>query len=254
STQVLSNEDNKAVTWVGSLALQDSHPRKTATPREGHDRSTGRMIPRPNHPPPQMKVHYQPYHRRNGRVNRHPRRRQHTSASSDRRNGNGHEAKLKPDDIMFFDPAETGVRTFILRFKQIAAIYGDGPVLMVLPRCLRGEALKWLTGLEPETILTMNDSMYEWETELLKQFGKSRQQALQKALYLRYRFINRTGLSISSYFTRKIALLREAGISDQIQIVQHLYDGLEAQLQVLCPVDEYADDFSLRLMSPVAKS
>ncbi|EDN04527.1 predicted protein [Histoplasma mississippiense (nom. inval.)] len=102
---------------------------------------------------------------------------------------------------------------------------------LILPRCLRGEALEWLTGLEPDTVQAMNDGLFCWETELLKHFGKSRQQALQEALFLRYRFSNRNSLSISSYFTRKIALLREAGIADQIQLVQHLYDGLEAQLQ-----------------------
>ncbi|OJD23282.1 hypothetical protein ACJ73_05367, partial [Blastomyces percursus] len=151
--------------------------------------------------------------------------------------------KLKPEDIMIFDPEETGVRTFILRFQQISHIYGEESVLMVLPRCLRGEALEWHIGLEPETIQDMNEGLYFWETELLKQFGKSRQQAMQEALYLRYRFSNRHTLSISSYFTRKIALLREAGINDQIQLVHHLFDGLEAQLQVTCPIDEFADDF-----------
>ncbi|KKZ67372.1 hypothetical protein EMCG_01101 [[Emmonsia] crescens] len=89
----------------------------------------------------------------------------------------------------------------------------------------------------------MNDDLYCWEMELLKQFGRSRQQAMQEALYLRYRFSDRHNLPISSYFTRKVSLLREAGITDQIQLVQHLYDGLEAQLQVSCPIDEFADDF-----------
>ncbi|OJD14939.1 hypothetical protein AJ78_04754 [Emergomyces pasteurianus Ep9510] len=93
---------------------------------------------------------------------------------------------------------------------------------MVLPRCLRGEALKWLIELDQEIVEDMNSDLYVWETELLKQFKKSRQQAMQKAL---------------------IALLREAGITDQIQLVQHLYDGLKAQLQVTCLIDEFAHDF-----------
>lgn len=89
---------------------------------------------------------------------------------------------------------------------------------LILPRCLRGEALEWLIDLESDTVQEMNDSMYIWETELLKQFGKSQQQAMQEALHLHYCFATRHTLSISFYLTRKIALLREAGINDQIQL------------------------------------
>ncbi|KKZ67373.1 hypothetical protein EMCG_01102 [[Emmonsia] crescens] len=68
-------------------------------------------------------------HRNHGR--HRPRRNNHhrryASPSPDHRRGNNHHTKLKPEDIMMFDPEETGVRNFILRFQQIARIYGDRP-------------------------------------------------------------------------------------------------------------------------------
>lgn len=166
------------------------------------------------------------------------------SPFSDHCCGNNHHTKLKPEDIMMFDSEETGVCNFILWFQQIACIYGDCSVLMVLSWCLCGEALEWLIELKSDIIEIMNDDLYCWEMELLKQFGRFWQQVMQEALYLCYCFSDRHNLLISSYFTCKVSLLCEAGITDQIQLVQHLYDGLEAQLQVSCLIDEFADDFS----------
>ena len=65
--------------------------------------------------------------------------------------------KIRPNDLMIFDPTETKVSFFVRRCQQIATLEGEKAVLRVLPLCLKGEALvvhvlvgSPETGHEPE--------------------------------------------------------------------------------------------------------
>jgi hypothetical protein len=49
--------------------------------------------------------------------------------------------KIRPNDLMIFNPAGTKVSFFVRRCQQIAALEGERAVLRVLLLCLKGEAL-----------------------------------------------------------------------------------------------------------------
>lgn len=68
--------------------------------------------------------------------------RYNSSPASEHRHGRSHHSKLKSDDVMIFDPADVDVHTFILWFNQIAALYRDEVVCIVLSWCLQSKALE----------------------------------------------------------------------------------------------------------------
>ncbi|OAX82771.1 hypothetical protein ACJ72_02875 [Emergomyces africanus] len=86
--------------------------------------------------------------------------------------------------------------------------------------------------MTPSSFRGRNNSTYEQRSGLL---GNRTIEAIREIQttslvgdpILAISITSRNNLSISAYLTRKIALLREAGITDAIQLVQHLYDSLE---------------------------
>ena len=155
------------------------------------------------------------------------------------------ESHLRPNDVMLYDPAETNVALFTRRCHQIAEREGERAVLRVLPMCLKGEVLEWYTSLGAELRIKMNLSLAEWEKQMLQQYRPNRFDALREAEKLKFRFDCAGSPSLNQYFTKKINLLENAGITDPADIVQHLHTGLDAQLALVTqfndgsPVDEF---------------
>ncbi|OJD11413.1 hypothetical protein ACJ73_09543 [Blastomyces percursus] len=90
----------------------------------------------------------------------------------------------------------------------------------------------------------MNTALFHWDEQVLQRFGISRLEAMREARRLTYRFSNRSELSLPKYISRKTTLLREAGITSDIDLVMAVREGLEAQLQVACPIDEWLQAFA----------
>ena len=141
--------------------------------------------------------------------------------------------RLLPVDVMLFDPAEGNVAFFTRRFRQIADLEGDRAVIRVLPMCLKGEALEWYTALDLESRTKMNRDITEWEAQLLQQYRPNTVDALKEAERLKFRFDQTNALSLNQYFTKKVNLLEDAGITDQVNVVRHLHAGLDAQLALV---------------------
>jgi hypothetical protein len=154
------------------------------------------------------------------------------------RNDEDCPVKIRPNDFMIFDPSETKVTFFVRRCQQIAALEGDKAVLRVLPMCLKGEALEWYTSLSEPLRREMNEDLSVWETQLLQQYRPNRFDALREAERLQFRFGKADSLPLNLYFTKKVNLLEDAGITDPDMIVQHLHAGLEPQLGLVSDFKE----------------
>ena len=70
--------------------------------------------------------------------------------------------KLKPTNIIIWNPKEHSAAFFIDRFRDVAEIEGDVEVLYVLPRCLKGDVLEWHTFLPPRIKSVINRDLNEW--------------------------------------------------------------------------------------------
>lgn len=75
---------------------------------------------------------------------------------------------------MMYDPEKTAITFFIRRFRHIANIEGERPVLRVLPMCLEGDAVEWHNSLSDVVLQDMNTSLAVWEDELLREFRPNR--------------------------------------------------------------------------------
>ena len=71
--------------------------------------------------------------------------------SPDRPDHEQSRTRLKPEDIMLYDPKATGVALFIKCISQIADLHGTSAVLKQLTLCMRGEAIEWYASLEEDT-------------------------------------------------------------------------------------------------------
>ncbi|EFQ99113.1 hypothetical protein MGYG_02126 [Nannizzia gypsea CBS 118893] len=70
-----------------------------------------------------------------------------------------------------------------------------------------------------------------------------------EATRMKYRFSNRDNVPISSFLVPKVNLLREAGITFDDDIVHHIYDSLEPQLQTSRPIDNDYNDYTVEDLS-----
>ncbi|OJD15537.1 hypothetical protein ACJ73_08975 [Blastomyces percursus] len=84
--------------------------------------------------------------------------------------------RLRPDDLMIFDPANTDVMFFIDRVEFMAESWGDTVILRLLPLCLQGEAREWHTALHPVLRRQMNSDLDLWFRELQALQGKGKEQ------------------------------------------------------------------------------
>ena len=138
--------------------------------------------------------------------------------------------RLKAQDIMEFDPRKHKVALFIKRIDQMTAMYGRQSVLVVLPLCVKGDALEWYTGLNQGTIDQMSNSLAVWKDQLRRRFAIDAMDALDEAHRLRFRWDREEQMDLRQYVTRKVMLLEEAGIMDEDQQVRLIWRGLDANL------------------------
>ena len=174
-----------------------------------------------------------------------PREERHRSASM------MHEPryKLKPTDLMIWDPKEHSASFFIDRFRDVADIEGDAEVLHILPRCLKGDALEWHTFLPSSTKLIMNRDLAEWERQIWDEFKPNESAAAMEAKRLKFQFSTIDEIPLGTYLRKKAALLRDSGIRDDAAIIQMTWDGLDRRLRAIVPIKsgESWRDFQYRV-------
>lgn len=92
--------------------------------------------------------------------------------------------RLRPGHTMPWDPKERSVGFFINRFIQVARTEGESEVLLVLPLCLRDDAIDWHSRLTPTVWTAMDMSLAEWERQLPKNFLPNQAEAAARAKQL----------------------------------------------------------------------
>ena len=158
--------------------------------------------------------------------------------------------RLKPQDIMEFDPKRQKVALFLKRIDQMSRQYGNQAVLDVLPLCVKNDALEWYTGLNQNTTEQMSDSLAVWKDQLRRRFASDSMDALDEAYRLRFRWDREDTMDLRQYVTRKVLLLKEARILDEDQQVKLIWRGLDANLMSMVSplanggntVDGFAED------------
>lgn len=157
--------------------------------------------------------------------------------------------RLKPDDVMVFDPQDVDVNLFTQRLRFVANHEGVYPVLSVLPFCLKGRAREWHTTLGPHAQAAMSTSFDSALLMLEREFRKDPIQAREDANRLRFSFSSST--SLPEYLTKKVSLLRAAGAYDLEGLKYDLWYGLEDGLASLAPIIPYEplEDFCTRIRS-----
>lgn len=163
--------------------------------------------------------------------------------------GSERPRRLKPDDVMVFDPQEVDVHLFTQRLRFVATHEGVYPVLSVLPFCLKGRAREWHTTLGPQAQRMMSTSLDSALFMLEREFRKDPIEARQEANQLRFSFGG--SISLPEYLTKKISLLRAAGAYDLEGLKYDLWYGLEDSLASLAPIlqQEPLEDFCSRIRS-----
>ncbi|OJD24807.1 hypothetical protein ACJ73_03829 [Blastomyces percursus] len=158
-------------------------------------------------------------------------------------------ARLRPVDVMLFDPDEVDVAAFSSRLEFMAMQEGEDAVLRVFPLCLKGRALEWHNGLSPECKHEMAQALDITIDELRSEFQLSAGEAWEKAQALRFTFEKADELPQTAYITRKISLLRTASIEEPAMIKRLLWEGLESNLSLITPLipAERLDDFRRRI-------
>ncbi|PGG94943.1 hypothetical protein GX51_08334, partial [Blastomyces parvus] len=157
--------------------------------------------------------------------------------------------RLRAADVMLYDPEGVDVAAFVSRLEFMATLEGEAAVLRVLPLCLKGRALEWHNGLSPECQSDMAMSLAVAIDELRGEFQLSEGEAWDQAQELQFSFEKVAELPLTTYITRKINLLRAAGISDQAMMKRLLWEGLESGLAMITPLvpTERLDDFRRRI-------
>src|SRR2546421_2794928 len=152
--------------------------------------------------------HYSSRHARST-INREPRWTEPRDPSLDRPDHEQSRTRLKPEDIMLYDPKATGVALFIKRISQIVDLHGTSAVLKQLPLCMHGEAMEWYASLEEDTTEWMAYSLHIWASELRLRFQKDHLQCQKEADRLQFSFAREDTLSLRQYITRKRNLYDE---------------------------------------------
>ncbi|KAI5803550.1 hypothetical protein DFH27DRAFT_524948 [Peziza echinospora] len=167
--------------------------------------------------------------RRNGRRDRS--RNGHRERSREQERGS--RRTLKPEQVGYFDPAkkEQTATQFLRRVKQMSRLYGRGPVLEVVPLCLRGTAAAWHAGLPERSQDRMAESLSEFEKQLLRRYAPDEFTTEEKANKLKFYFDGPNAMEIHDYVSEKVGLLADAGIVDENEVVKRLWKGLDAELQ-----------------------
>jgi hypothetical protein len=157
--------------------------------------------------------------------------------------------RLKPDDIMLFDPKTVDVKFFIRRIKIVAAQEGEGAVLDTLPFCLKGRSLEWHTTLPEDVHEDLATSLSLWIRMLDQEFSKDPIEARRGARRLRFSFNEAAEMSLADYLTKKINLLNAAGTFDVETLKSELWEGLDAKLAYIArpEIGESLETFRRRI-------
>lgn len=252
---------------------QDSHPSRLERHSNSRSARRSRNRHRDDYPPSDSSdpedssssSSISDHHGRHRRKHRDRHRRHRRHRSRDRRDRNRSPSRerrrspqrprhrLKPEEILFFDPADTKVNFFIRRYHQIANIEGEDAVLLTLPRCLKGAALEWYTMRPADTIRRLDRSLREWDEQLTRQYQMPRMQARRAAEAFKFSFSKRETMPIATWLIKKTSMLHEAGVTEENDVVRYIYDGLEPLLQTACPIDEYGLDNDVDAYSQTIK-
>src|SRR5947209_2712852 len=114
-------------------------------------------------------------------INREPRWMEPRDPSPDRPDHEQSRTRLKPEDIMLYDPKAMGVALFIKRISQIVDLHVTSAILKQLPLGKHGEAMEWYASLEEDTTEWMAHSLNIWASELRLHFQKDRLQCREEA-------------------------------------------------------------------------
>ena len=177
--------------------------------------------------------------RQTGTTSRH---RQRSGEDEGHQNNDGalfHGVKrLRVDEVGTFDgtPDTPSAVAYGKRLTMLAGMYGERPVLATLPLCMKGRAATWFDGLEDEVATLMTESIEEWKIQLVRRFHTNPSQALVKADSMQHRFDDETEMDVREYISRKYGLYREAGETNQDNIVRRIHDGLDPTLAAAVPL------------------
>ena len=181
--------------------------------------------------------HYSRRHRRNNR-----------KRSSSRSPSHGRDRKLRPEDVMLYDPKTISVVAFTKRIKQIRNLCGKQAVLKVLPLCLRGKALDWYTHLSEDITEDMQYSLGTWIKHLERRFKRNPLDARREADRLKFRYSKETDLPLRDFIEKKVMLLQESGTFDEDQIVSRVWESLDPILMaIIRPEGQSLDRFTNKL-------
>jgi hypothetical protein len=157
-------------------------------------------------------------HFRCGKVYSSHRHRYRKERLSSRSHSRSRDKKLRPEDVMLYDPDTTSVTVFIKRIKQIRNLHGEKAILKVLPLCLRGKALTWYTHLSDDATEEMQFSLQSWIQHLERRFKRNPLDARREAEKLVFRYATENDLPLREFIEKKIMLLQEAGNSNESDI------------------------------------
>jgi len=134
----------------------------------------------------------------------------------------GNEFQLKATDVGKFEPKSTrnpvATQQFIDNITYSVRIYGEDRMRAVLRRCCEStKTQRWLAGLSLEEKDNINTSTAHWITYLRRDFMPPSGTLQLEAISEQFNWTQ--GRTPMEYATKKISLLRIAGISDQDTIV-----------------------------------
>lgn len=157
--------------------------------------------------------------------------------------------RIKPEEVMLFDPKEVDVSFFTRRLQVVALQEGEQPVLAALPFCLRGRALEWHTQLPSETQLDMAISLPKSIALLEQEFRRDPLEARREAKLVTFSFDKARTLPLADYLSKKVTLLRAAGTTDSATIKDEIWDGMDHTLAYLAypRPDESLTDYTARI-------
>ena len=159
-------------------------------------------------------------------------------------------AKLKADDIGYFDPAAEGdseivnngkhvmyrdVFAFVDRIELCVALYSEDQVSKVIHACLRGDALKWHSN---EMSLTEKKfyricSTDEWTKGLITRFKMRKVKALELMRETRYTWSTvRKGETPRQFANRLLYVIKSAGMTDTHDQLIQIYEAIDPELRV----------------------
>ncbi|RMZ86659.1 hypothetical protein DV736_g6115, partial [Chaetothyriales sp. CBS 134916] len=144
--------------------------------------------------------------------------------------------RLKPEEMGKFN-GRTSVESFISRIATMAQLYGQSPVLEILPLCMEMDARSWYDGLSLTTKQEMNVNLDEWVNRLRFRFSKNPVQAEKEMRALKCVFSEPRRLPVAAYISRKLELLREAGHKHDDDLCLSIWQDVDPILQNTVPFD-----------------